>query len=328
MKKRILIGIEVLAVVVMTAGAVLFAVESNPARQIGPNTATPAYIVVNTPTPVIFTSVIADSSLKKQDPKKVLLIRTDASGTPIDIIGRMNDRGKKADASKNDNSYTIQVSLNESSVGQAQFRIAAKFKDILFKGKDDDDDEDWDKDLASLNDVKAKGDRRDRLPPLLRRLQRFTLSDPVQVTVDPFKLPPDPGDAGKLTLEGIDSDHDGVRDDIQRYIAYTAPTSPNIRGSLSQLAISYEHILDLSSSPVATLVAVANDNHRALDCLAYATGEDGQAGLVLFEGLQAQSLNTKARSLAFATTESALSGTFFPPPDPSQDAAACTFQIH
>lgn len=32
-------------------------------------------------------------------------------------------------------------------------------------------------------------------------------------------LPPDPGEAGMVTLEGIDSDNDGVRDDIQRWIA-------------------------------------------------------------------------------------------------------------
>src|SRR5216683_231714 len=36
-------------------------------------------------------------------------------------------------------------------------------------------------------------------------------------------LPPDPGAAGKATLQGIDSDGDGVRDDIQRYIALTYP---------------------------------------------------------------------------------------------------------
>lgn len=32
-------------------------------------------------------------------------------------------------------------------------------------------------------------------------------------------LPPDPGPAGKQTIEGIDSDKDGVRDDVQRFIA-------------------------------------------------------------------------------------------------------------
>lgn len=32
-------------------------------------------------------------------------------------------------------------------------------------------------------------------------------------------LPPDPGPAGMKTIEGIDSDKDGLRDDVQRYIA-------------------------------------------------------------------------------------------------------------
>lgn len=34
-------------------------------------------------------------------------------------------------------------------------------------------------------------------------------------------LPPDPGAAGMQTIEGIDADKDGVRDDVQRYIAET-----------------------------------------------------------------------------------------------------------
>jgi hypothetical protein len=72
MKKRILMGAGAVAVVAMTAGAVLLVAESNPTHQIGPNTANPAYIVVNTPTAVTFTSIIADSSLKKQDPNTTL----------------------------------------------------------------------------------------------------------------------------------------------------------------------------------------------------------------------------------------------------------------
>ena len=34
-------------------------------------------------------------------------------------------------------------------------------------------------------------------------------------------LPPDPGEAGRRTLAGIDSDRDGIRDDLQRYVALT-----------------------------------------------------------------------------------------------------------
>jgi hypothetical protein len=32
-------------------------------------------------------------------------------------------------------------------------------------------------------------------------------------------LPPDPGDTGKLTIDGVDVDKDGIRDDVQRWIA-------------------------------------------------------------------------------------------------------------
>ncbi|WP_345984447.1 hypothetical protein WCX49_07335 [Sulfurimonas sp. HSL-1656] len=36
--------------------------------------------------------------------------------------------------------------------------------------------------------------------------------------IDGHTLPPDPGEAGKETLLGIDSNNDGVRDDLERYI--------------------------------------------------------------------------------------------------------------
>jgi len=43
-----------------------------------------------------------------------------------------------------------------------------------------------------------------------------------QATIE-ATLPPDPGSAGRATLEGIDSDGDGVRDDIQRFIELNYP---------------------------------------------------------------------------------------------------------
>ncbi|MFK7824117.1 MAG: hypothetical protein AB8G05_08170 [Oligoflexales bacterium] len=54
-----------------------------------------------------------------------------------------------------------------------------------------------------------------------------------------FKLPPDPGKKGKETLFGIDSDNDGLRDDIQRWIVFNYPEEPLIRKSLRQLAIDH-----------------------------------------------------------------------------------------
>src|SRR3989344_936537 len=48
-------------------------------------------------------------------------------------------------------------------------------------------------------------------------------------------LPPDPGKKGKQTLEGVDSDGDGIRDDVQRYIVLTFPSSEKTRAALTQI---------------------------------------------------------------------------------------------
>ena len=65
---------------------------------------------------------------------------------------------------------------------------------------------------------------------------------PVNVTASVVPVPPDPGEAGKATLEGIDSDNDGVRDDIQRYIVLTYPNSEKTRAGLTQLAVTYQDL--------------------------------------------------------------------------------------
>jgi len=49
-------------------------------------------------------------------------------------------------------------------------------------------------------------------------------------------LPPDPGPAGMLTIEGIDADKDGVRDDVQRFIAETYGDSQRAVLALTGLA--------------------------------------------------------------------------------------------
>ena len=52
---------------------------------------------------------------------------------------------------------------------------------------------------------------------------------PPPATDVPVVLPPDPGEAGKATLAGIDSDHDGVRDDLEREIVYMYPQNDQVR---------------------------------------------------------------------------------------------------
>ena len=117
-------------------------------------------------------------------------------------------------------------------------------------------------------------------------------------------LPPDPGDAGKQTLLGIDSDSDGVRDDIQRYIYFAYPDNEKVRVALTQIAIEYQGLLSQASDPDAAF------NHatrmaRHGECVDYIQGEAASDTLA---ALKAEFLNTKERSLAYINYNNSLGG--------------------
>ena len=64
----------------------------------------------------------------------------------------------------------------------------------------------------------------------------------------PPGFPPDPGEAGKKTLEGIDTDGDGVRDDLQRWIYARYPNDAKKQSALKQLVRHYHRSLFLEHS--------------------------------------------------------------------------------
>ena len=67
-------------------------------------------------------------------------------------------------------------------------------------------------------------------------------------------LPPDPGEAGKLTIDGIDADKDGVRDDVQRCIAENwghserAVAGLTIVAKIAQMRVHYGETLGKEDS--------------------------------------------------------------------------------
>ena len=115
-------------------------------------------------------------------------------------------------------------------------------------------------------------------------------------SIDPFLLPPDPGEAGKQTLEGIDSDSDGVRDDVQRYIATTYPQSARARAALSQYAIALQHVL-LDTKDPTRAKAAWSDAIAGLRCLMYIQGVKPAASTETL--IRAEYLNTEPRVRAF-----------------------------
>ncbi len=260
----------------------------------GPTAAAPAYIVVNTSTPVLFTAQISDPQLKKLS---VVLVRLDTSGEPASILGRLKDDGRNGDLKANDNIYSLRITLNESAVGSVSFKIAARFKPGKWKEPEPDDD-DWDRELPLFNRTPPR-DRpaeRDRLRKLLAKLIRYSLSAPIQVTVDPFPLPPDPGESGKQTLAGIDSDGDAVRDDVQRYIGLNYTHSAKMRAALSQDAVALGRVL-VAAGNGPSLAAAWTEMVAAVRCLAYVDGpQNAKKNDAIVTALY---LNTSVRSRSF-----------------------------
>jgi hypothetical protein len=64
-------------------------------------------------------------------------------------------------------------------------------------------------------------------------------------------LPRDPGVAGDATVTGIDSNGDGVRDDVERGIVYAYPKNPKAQTVLFEMAKYYQAVLANSTSAAA-----------------------------------------------------------------------------
>jgi len=75
-----------------------------------------------------------------------------------------------------------------------------------------------------------------------------TFAKPLPVTITVIEgndegLPPHPGEAGKLTLTGIDSDNDGVRDDVQIAISHRYQDDVNARFASREFAKAIQNSL-------------------------------------------------------------------------------------
>lgn len=134
-------------------------------------------------------------------------------------------------------------------------------------------------------------------------------------------LPPDPGEAGMRTLEGIDSDQDGIRDDIQRYIALTYPDSSKTRAALRQAAIALHRAI-LESPDEESALRNTELEARASECLWYIHPE---SSIKMSDILMAEFLNTLERSKAYLEYDSKLSGHVFGGKDFDEYKTSCTF---
>ena len=143
---------------------------------------------------------------------------------------------------------------------------------------------------------------------------------PVTITLGP---PPDPGDAGKATLAGIDSDGDGVRDDVQRWIALTYPNSARTRAALYQQAKAVQQAVLLSSNRPQAVAAI-NGEIAADFCLAGLLS-DGSAASHITDQVDSVALNTPARMSGYLIASSYMSGTAGVLPSIASRTSLCAF---
>jgi len=134
-------------------------------------------------------------------------------------------------------------------------------------------------------------------------------------------LPPDPGEDGTATLEGIDSDQDGIRDDIQRYIGLTYPNSQKTRAALRQATMALQKII-LESPDEESALYNTELEARASECIWYIHPDDGRK---IDNTLMAEFLNTPERSRAYLEYNSHLGGHVFGGKDLDEYKSSCTF---
>jgi hypothetical protein len=145
-----------------------------------------------------------------------------------------------------------------------------------------------------------------------------TLKTSITYAVVP--LPPDPGEAGKATTAGIDSDGDGVRDDVERWIALSYPNSAKIRSALTQYSKAVQAPL-LNPNDPELMMAVG----RAQFCsnrTQYLLGIPVTTGY-LYRAALVQLLNTYGRARAFSTADANSSGYFSSTPQPGHELETC-----
>lgn len=119
-------------------------------------------------------------------------------------------------------------------------------------------------------------------------------------------LPPDPGEAGNATVLGVDSDDDGVRDDVQNRIAERYPQDPAAQQALGAMAKSLQTALSAQQQGGTA------DIFAAADALVGTSGAlEGQGGADDRLFVKLQMINTKERGAAYGAFNAALSGQFF-----------------
>lgn len=124
-------------------------------------------------------------------------------------------------------------------------------------------------------------------------------------------LPSDPGERGKATLKGVDSDGDGLRDDVQRFIALNWGFSERAVNALSAIARNVQKEIeiggDVSRDDAYELAKISG---RAVSCYSRSVDDKITYSSALEQVIKAVT-NTPERAKRYRSFDALLSGRVF-----------------
>ncbi len=127
---------------------------------------------------------------------------------------------------------------------------------------------------------------------------KLTLSDVLGAN-----LPPDPGTEADKTIQGVDANKNGIRDDVELAIFKEYPNSAKTRAVLLQYALALQMEMTQKIVNKYTVTAVAEDGDRAYACVGEATSRENLDKFFettdrLREFVEKKQLNTDVRKNA------------------------------
>ena len=145
--------------------------------------------------------------------------------------------------------------------------------------------------------------------------------------INGYVLPPEPDPAiNKATLLGVDSNDNGVRDDVERKIIKTYKIKVKIEYMLIDAKIAQE----ILKNPIGNADEMQKKNNRQLHCLSYLEDKKvltGSESIDTIDFIENNVYNTKARAKAYSEYNQALSGGVYGSSPADWNAEACDFNI-
>lgn len=139
-----------------------------------------------------------------------------------------------------------------------------------------------------------------------------TSLESVPMILDPSRVPPEPDAAvNNATVSGIDSNNNGIRDDVERWIAQTYPNSARMRAAVAQVAKSLQdYIITSSTMTRDSAYQAALKGGDAVSCLVDSRAATNSTSGRIKE-IMAIQMNTRARTLSYYAFQDALGSRLF-----------------